>query len=149
MAEPLRVVVRFADGKVLKGTTQDFLPNRPSFHLIKADGGPLQEIPCKALKAVFFVRTLKGDPLRASHKGFLAAPVATALGKKIAVRFKDGEVLCGYTLAYQPGRDGFFVTPADTQGNNLRVYVVSAAAVEVKIGPAADLVVQSLRKQPR
>jgi hypothetical protein len=152
MAEAVRVVVRFTEGKVLKGTTQDFLPNRPTFHLTRTDGGPMVEVQCKSLKAVFFVRTFKGDPLRTSVKGFLAAPAATALGKKIAVRFTDGELLCGYTLAYQSGREGFFMTPADPQSNNLRVYVVTASTAEVKAGPAADLLVQTyrkVRKQPQ
>jgi len=138
MTEPIRVVVRFADGGLLKGTTQDFLPNRPSFHLISADGGAVREVRCKDLKAVFVVKSLEGDPERVSLRGFLNAPTSTTQGKKIAVRFKDGELLCGYTLSYQPGRDGFFLFPADSNSNNVRVYVVVAATLEVKAGPAAD-----------
>lgn len=41
--------------------------------------------------------------------------------------FKDGEVLVGLTLGYDPNRLGFFVIPVDTQSNNLRVFVVSSA----------------------
>ena len=33
MGELNRVVARFLDGRVMKGTTEDFLPNRPRFHL--------------------------------------------------------------------------------------------------------------------
>jgi len=148
MAEAVRVVVRFTDGKLFKGTTQDFLPNRPTFHLIPV-GGQAMEVQCKALKAVFFVKKLEGDPQRPSVRGFLDAPAATALGKKIAVRFKDGEFLCGYTLAYQPGREGFFMTPADPQSNNMRVYVVTGSTAEVKAGPAADILAQKVLKQPQ
>jgi hypothetical protein len=142
MGETTRVVARFSDGKVLKGTTQDFFPNRPSFHLLPTEGGNGVEIRCKQLKAVFFVKTFEGDAKRKDVRGFIAAPAETAQGKKIAVRFKDGELLCGYSLSYTPDRDGFFVFPADSAGNNLRVYVLTAAAVEVKAGPAAEVLAQ-------
>ncbi len=138
MPELIRVVARFADGKVLKGTTQDFLPNRASFHLIPADGGTPAEVRCDQLKAIFVVKSLTGDPSRSSLSGFLDASVPSTQGKKIAVRFRDGEFMCGYTLSYQPGRAGFFLFPVDPDSNNIRVYVVTAAAVEIKVGPAAE-----------
>ncbi|MGH7289446.1 MAG: DUF6982 domain-containing protein [Myxococcota bacterium] len=138
MAEVLRVVARFRDGRTLKGTTQDFKPASPRFHLVPADGGPPVEARLDALKAVFFVRRLEGDPGRGKLRGFVEAAAETTQGKKIAVRFKDDELLCGYTLTYSPGREGFFLFPADVGGNNLRVYVVTAAAAEIKAGPAAE-----------
>jgi hypothetical protein len=138
MSESIRVVVRYADGALLKGTTHDFLPNRATFHLAPAEGGPLVEVRCDELKAVFVVKDFRGDPGRSAIRGFLDAPATTAQGRKIAVRFKDGELLCGHTLSYQPDRTGFFLVPADADGNNIRVYVVTAAAAEVKAGPAAD-----------
>lgn len=144
MGEATRVVARFSDGKVLKGTTQDFFPNRPSFHLIPAHGGDGVEIRCKQLKAVFFVKTFEGDAKRKDVRGFVTAPAETAQGKKIAVRFRDGEVLCGYSLSYTPDRDGFFVFPADGGSNNLRAYVVTAATAEVKAGPAAEALAKRL-----
>lgn len=138
MAETIRVVARFADGRLLKGTTQDFLPNRPTFHLIPADGGPTVDVRCDQLKAVFVVRSLDGNSERAGLSGFLEAPASTAQGKKVAVLFRDGELMCGYTLSYQPGRAGFFLFPVDAEGNNIRVYVVVTATREIKAGPAAE-----------
>lgn len=138
MPTAVRVVARFNDGRVEKGTTQDFYPNRPRFHLQPLGGGDPVEIRCAELKAVFVVKTFEGDPERTKLRGFVAAPAETAHGKKIAVRFKDGELICGYTLSYTPDRDGFFISPADTAGNMLRAYVVTASAAEVKAGPAAE-----------
>jgi hypothetical protein len=40
-------------------------------------------------------------------------------------------VMVGSTQGYQPGRPGFFLIPADTQSNNERCFVVTAAAREV------------------
>ncbi len=136
-SEIQKVVVRFIDGRVLKGVTQDFSPMRPLFHL-HVSGGEMTPIQTKQLKAVFMVRDLEGDRARQDTKGFVTLPAETAAGKKIAVRFKDGELICGYTNAWTPERPGFFVTPADQTTNNVRVYVVSAAAAEVKAGPAAE-----------
>src|SRR5262249_24396892 len=114
MSEVMKVVVRAVDGKVLNGTTQDFFPNRASFHLIPSGGGPSVEVRARQLKAVFFVKDFAGDPGRKDVPGFIAGPAETGQGKKIAVRFRDGELMCGYSLSYLPDREGFFLFPSDT-----------------------------------
>lgn len=149
MAEIIRVVARFTDGRLLKGTTQDFLPNRPTFHLIPASGGAAVDVRCDQLKAVFVVKSLEGDPSRESLRGFIDAPAATTQGRKVAVLFRDGELMCGYTLTYQPGRAGFFLFPVDGGGNNVRVYVLVAAAAEIKAGPAAEALAAKVLAQSR
>jgi hypothetical protein len=143
MAENNKVVARFQDGTAMRGTTLDFVANRPSFHLKPQDGGPTREIRCKDLKALFFVKDLAGCPTREAVHGFVTGPAETTHGRKIAVRFRDGEILCGYALGYSPDREGFFLTPADPGSNNVRIYVIGAAAVEVKIGPAAEVLARA------
>ncbi len=147
MAEGNRVVAHLLNGKLVKGTTQDFFPNRPVFHVLPVDGGPLVEVRTKHLKAVFFVKEYAGNQSRRDARGFLEAPGETAQGKKLAVRFKDGELLCGYSLTYSPEREGFFMFPSDAGTNNLRIYVLTAAAAEVKAGPAADALAQRVLSQ--
>lgn len=139
------VVAHYQDGRILKGITHDFSPTRPTFRLRSSDdpGGTAGTlIRSGELKALFFVRNLEGDPLRTDLRGFIAGPTETVHGKKIAVRFSDGELFCGYTLGYTPQRGGFFMFPADAGSNNLRVFVVTAAAPEVCEGTAADELVQ-------
>lgn len=138
MAENNKVVVHYLNGRILKGTTPDFFPNRPLFHLQTPSGDKTIEIVTKELKAVYFVRDFSGHPERRDVPGFLKGPAETTQGRKLVVRFKDGEILCGYSHAYAVGRDGFFLMPSDTGGNNLRVYVLSAATAEVQQGPAAE-----------
>ena len=127
-----KIVARYQDGRMLKGTTNDFLPNRDAFHLAPA-AGPLGAKPVEVqlhdLKAVFFVRDLEGHPERPKRNEF--DPHKPALGRKIRITFKDGEILVGTTQGYQPGRAGFFVVPADSDSNNERCFVVSAAASDV------------------
>lgn len=137
MSEVNRVVARFLDGTMVKGTTEDFFPNRPTFHLSALGNPRSQEIRCAQLKAVFFVKDFNGDPSREDLPGYTPS-VGPSLGKKIAVQFKDGEIICGYTLSYSTDRSGFFLLPADEGGNNLRVYVLKHATKKVSVGPAAD-----------
>jgi hypothetical protein len=48
------------------------------------------------------------------------------------VTFKDGEVLVGTTLGYDPSRPGFFIFPADPKSNNIRVFAVATAVKKVR-----------------
>ena len=148
MSDGNRVVAHLLDGKLIKGTTQDFFPNRPLFHIQPVGGGETIEVRTRQLKAVFFVKEYEGNRARRDIRGFLNAPGETAQGKKLAVRFKDGELLCGYSLTFSPEREGFFMFPSGATSNNLRVYVLSAGAAEIKAGPAADELAKRLL-QPR
>lgn len=142
-----KIVVHARDGKLLKGTTRDFFPNRPIFHVQPSDGSQPVEVRCKTLKAAFFVRDFEGDAKRQDALGFLAGPTETKQGMKIAVRFKDGELLCGYSLTYSADREGFFMFPSDSRSNNMRIYVVVAATAEVKTGADADALVKRALEQ--
>ena len=133
-----KVVARYLDGRVIKGTTQDFIPSRSFFHVIVSPGTAGVQVRLDELKAVFFVKDLQGNPDRVDVPAFTRGPGENAYGKKIAVRFADGELLCGYSLAYAPGREGFFLAPMNTAGNNERVFVVLSQGVEVLEGQAAD-----------
>ncbi|MCE9628004.1 MAG: hypothetical protein K8R56_08815 [Candidatus Eisenbacteria bacterium] len=136
------VVARYLDGRVLKGVTRDFSPNRGIFHVDQQEGGQTVEVRFKQLKALFFVRSLDGDPARQDVRGFVLGPAETQQGKKIAVRFRDGEFVCGYTLSWSPDREGFFLFPADASSNNQRIFVITAGTLEVKAGPAAEVLAQ-------
>ena len=35
--EKVKIVCRYLDGKIIKGYTQDFFPNKPSFHIFSRD----------------------------------------------------------------------------------------------------------------
>jgi hypothetical protein len=136
-----RVVVRYQDGRILKGTTRDFLPAKPMFHLHTDESSEALEICVSELKAVFFVRSLEGDPNYNEYRELPERNVAS-LGKKVALVFRDGEMLAGYTHSYNPMNPGFFVTPVDPKSNNIRVFVVRAAVRDVKLGVQAEAIVK-------
>jgi hypothetical protein len=146
MEEINHVVAHFLDGTLLKGTTEDFSPHRPSFHLQEIGRDATVAIQCRKLKAVFFVKDLHGNPERRDIPGFILGPGETNQGKKVAVRFRDKEIIFGYTLSYSKDRSGFFLTPGDPGSNNLRVYVLTAAAVEVRMGQLADALAQQIQE---
>ena len=125
---PNRIVARYADGRMLKGTTQDFAPAKDSFHVIGSEGGARPvKVVVSELKAVFFVKSLVGNAAYHEVKEF-DGPTS---GRKVQVTFKDGEVLVGSTQAYQADRPGFFMVPADPQSNNDRIYIVASAVQKV------------------
>ncbi len=127
-----KVVARFSDGRVLKGSTSDFVPTKDAFHVAEEgasrDTRPVT-VQVKDLKAVFFVKDLAGEPERQKRNAF--DPTRPAAGRKIKVVFADGETIIGTTQGYQPGRPGFFMVPADAEANTERCYVVAAATKEV------------------
>ena len=144
-----KVVARYLDGRVLKGVTRDFSPNRISFH-VEVDGtGEIVELRCRHLKALFFVRSFDGDSARQDLRGFVEGPAETAQGRKIAVRFRDDEFICGYTFSWSPDRDGFFLFPSDAGSNNQRIYVIAASTDEVKAGVQAEALAQRVRAEER
>ena len=130
--EKVKVVARFSDGKLIKGFTHDFFPNKKLFHLTPVDnssGEPI-EVSIADLKAIFIVGDFIGHPLYKERKKYIDDEKPS--GKKVEVTFVDGEVLVGSTLGYDPKRQGFFIFPADPQSNNIRVYVVSSFVEKVR-----------------
>jgi hypothetical protein len=126
-----RLVVRYLDKRLLKGFTQDFHPSRQHFHMTPCIGGIAQRpvlVPMPQLKAVFFVRDFAGDADYVERQSFLA-PTA---GRRIEITFLDDEILVGATLGYRPDGTGFFVTPADPNSNNLRVFVLPGAIRHIR-----------------
>jgi hypothetical protein len=139
MSDNNKVVAHLVNGKVIKGTTRDFFPQRPLFHIQPLDDLNTQlEVKSKELKALFFVRDFSGNSQRQDLRGFITAPGETQQGKKLAVKFRDGELICGYSLTYAPDRQGFMVFPADPGSNNERIYVNTSAAADVSSGTAAE-----------
>jgi hypothetical protein len=121
------VVLHFIGGKVRKGITEDFFPNKDRFHFREQESGEIAEIRLSELKAVYFVKSFDG---KADYRE-KSDVERVGCGKKIRVSFRDGETQVGYTQGFSPGRAGFFVFPADPDCNNDRVFVVTAATAKI------------------
>ena len=132
------VVARYRDGRVIKGVTHDFGTQKKAFHVAPVEedkgegGGKVAEVFLSDLKAVFFVKSLKGTknhpPVRESlEEG--RNPVGSV---KVKITFIDGEILLGTTHGYSAERNGFFVAPLEDETNNLRVFVISDAIKQIE-----------------
>ncbi len=132
---PSKIVAHYADGRLLKGFSQDFYPNKPSFHLLPSTTGfsfteEAIDVWIQDLKAVFFVKDFAGNPMYRERKDFLEGDHLP--GRKVRVVFKDGEVMVGSTVGYERQRPAFFMIPADPQSNNRSIFVVVAATTSIR-----------------
>jgi Family of unknown function (DUF6982) len=137
-----QAVLHVRAGKLLKGLLTDFTPTADTVHL------QIESVPEKApievkvadLKAIYYVRSLTGNKQYKKKRYFGAADPK---GKRIMVRFKDGEILCGFIegelpwkegflTATDPNLKGFFIYPADPEGNNTKVFVVTTAVEDIR-----------------
>lgn len=126
-----KLVVRYLDGRLLKGYGREFTASSSSLHVWPKPDAPAitrVTIPVWHLKAVFFVRDFTGDPNYVDT----GAVMHRTHGRRVIVTFLDGETLAGSTLNYNQDASGFFLCPLDARDNNFRVYVVSRAIRHVQ-----------------
>jgi len=131
--EPVKIVAHFIDDVVTKGYIFDFDPDCPSCLLYQAhNSGSLDHpivLEMKEIKALFFVKSLDGNKDYRERKDFLEGD--RILGRRVELTFIDGEKMKGSTLDYDPRRRGFFLIPVDPDSNNIQVFVVSNAVMNV------------------
>jgi hypothetical protein len=130
MAMQNRIVLHFQNGEVVKGSTGDFSPEKPWFHLTKKSSGETIKVDPSRLKGIFFVKCFEGNP---TYKERIDVE-RPGLGRRVMVCFKDGENLFGYTTGVSPGRKGFFLFFSDPENNNEKVFVLTAATEDILLG---------------
>ena len=134
-----KAIARFVDGKVMKAYVVDFSP-RDEFVTVEDEASKGQRVRVDELKAIFFVKSFEGDRSRSDKKAFVWKP---SPGKRVFVKFKDGEYMTGYVegdipwekgffLEPQKGK-GFFLIPVDEEGNNIKVFVVASSVWDVTV----------------
>ncbi len=129
------VVAHFIDGRLVKGISLDVDPGRPKFHITTAEQGPV-EVRLADLKALFFVRDLKGNPTHEEGTAVHSSDARTRGAYKIELEFADGERVVGLTVRFPPVRPFFYVLPADARSNNIRILVNRAAVVRMGQPPS-------------
>ena len=129
------VAVRFLDGRLIKGWTINFRPNREFLHVrTDTDAEPVQ-VGLSGLKAIFFIKTPDGDPRRVDRKAFDDRP---GIEKKVWIEFEDGECMPGWSSNPCTPQAGFYVFPTDPECNLERAYVLRAAIRSIEIDEAAE-----------
>jgi hypothetical protein len=127
------VVARYRDGRIIKGTTYDFGPQKKTFHVVPLgeEGRKVSEVLFSDLKAVFFVKSLEGKQDHPLTKDVSEEKGEPGTRMKVKITFLDGETLMGTTQGYTLEREGFFIVPLEEDSNNLRIFVISKAVKTV------------------
>jgi hypothetical protein len=125
-----KVVVACLDGRRLKGHVYDFSALKDHCRLFPEADSPQHmgtDLAFKDLKAIFFVKDFAG------HSGHHDLnDLSPGHGRALEVTFNDGERIVGTTEAFNPQRTGFFISPVDPDSNNIRIFVVTKNAREVR-----------------
>ena len=123
----------------MRGHLDDFSADQEVVDLTE-ESGLKQRLRVEELKAIFFVRTFEGNRRHVEKKTFRDP---ASLGKRVFVRFKDGESMTGYIeggvpwergFFLEPGKKpGFFLIPVDSESNNIKVFVVASSVWDVTV----------------
>lgn len=127
------VVARYADGRLVKGTSLDVAPAKPRCHIKTEDG--VVEVELKDLKALYFVKDLGGNPEHHEAMEPEEGDIRLRGTKPIEVHFDDGERLVGRTNRFPPVGNFFFVLPVDVESNNVRILVNRLAVESISEAP--------------
>lgn len=130
------VVAHFLDGRILKGTSLDVDPNRPTCH-IRTSASEMVPVRLDEMKALYFVKSLEGNRTHKDASKPEPGDVRLHGVRQIEITFKDGEKMVGLTHHYPPTRNFFFVLPIDPQTNTIRLLVNRFAVTRIDAVPNA------------
>lgn len=128
-----QVVAHFLDGRLVKGTSLDVVPGKPDCHIRTSDQG-MVEVKLADLKALYFVKSMVGDPTHEYASEPAAGDPRMTGSKRISLTFQDGERLEALCNRYPPLGRHFFVLPVDATGNTIRILVNREAVTEMSGG---------------
>ena len=128
-----KVVAHYIGGRVVKGVSHDINPKRPFCH-IRTEDGQTVSVKLKDLKALFFVKDLKGDAKREESRMLETRDPRARGARSIEVAFGDGERVSGLIVGYPPRDPFFFVLPVDARSNNVRILVNHSAVTHMSDG---------------
>jgi len=130
-----KVVIKLLNGDIIKGWLENFNPNRENFYIIplkEYSEKEILEFSIKNIKSVFFVKDFIGNKDYQKVRTFAHARRDTPTQKRIIIHFTDGEKFYGTTYGYNPNKTGFFIYPADSKDNNIRVFAINTAIEKVE-----------------
>jgi hypothetical protein len=144
MHENDKAVLRFNDGKILKGYIREFAPNSEVVALKEAGTDAVLSVDMHQLKAIFFVKSFDGDRRHREKKSYASTKPK---GNRIFIKFKDKEDFVGFLEGQLPWKKGFFLSsqenmnkgffllPADEDSNNIKAFVITTSVIDVTVIP--------------
>ncbi len=137
--EHQKVILRFIDGKLLKGYIRD-LRIAEEYLYIEDESNHQLKVRLKELKAIFYVKKFEGE--RGHHDREIFDGLLPG-SRRVSVQFKDGETIRGLIEGAVPWQAGSFretmkekaftIVPVDSGGNNTKIVVVTTAVRDVSL----------------
>lgn len=141
-----KVVVKLLSGDVVKGHL--LLPSDPDMADLFNDSVQDQnmvitirslnpdeslQVALRDIKAVFFVKSFRGDAKRKGLRFYTNGPSVGAIWAEI--RFQDNEIIEAMidNSAQHLMGDGLFLRPSDAESNNVLVYVNKSAIANYRV----------------
>jgi len=138
MTKRQKVILRYVDGKLEKGYFKDSSAVGVDVVSVEDESHHVRAIKLEKLKAIFYVKDFDGDKKHRELKSFTGKRQS---GKRVFLRFKDGESITGYLEGDTPWEKGFFLeaeknhgfflVPVDEASNNTKMFVVTSAVRDV------------------
>lgn len=124
-----RAVLHYKDGKILKGRVLNFSQENAEI-IFRDRSGFTRSVDINELKGMFFVKNFDGiKGLRQKTRCFEKSYV---YGKKVIIRFSDGEEIFSNILEFDDTNIGFFFTPSNYESNNISIYAPFSAVEEIR-----------------
>jgi len=127
-----KIVAHLKQGAIHKGVTHDFDPDSETFHVLPGEGGGVPvRVRTDDMKALFWVKDYLGNRHFVARRTFDDGKD----GRQAIVTFEDGEEIWGTVgRDSEEGSDtGFFLTPADEEDNNIRIFVIRSAMKDLRL----------------
>ncbi|MEK6690586.1 MAG: hypothetical protein AABY78_04685 [Nitrospirota bacterium] len=133
-----KVILHYFDEKIIRGYIKSINPESETIS-IKTKGKD-KRVKLSDLKAIFFVKAFVGNR---SYREKKVYGLTRSKGRKVLVKFKDGEFLTGFLEGPLPWRKGFFLDspdpslkgffllPTDRRSNNIKIFIVNSSVKEV------------------
>lgn len=128
-----RVVIHYLDGRTLSGYGDSFLPWEEEV-LVKDHLEQMVYVQLAEVKLICFVRQHDSDG-GATHQPSPPLQFVAVPGRRVHLKFRDGEEIVGLASLEAPPRGGFFLTPLNPNSNNRRVFVNLAAIENFRFEP--------------
>jgi hypothetical protein len=139
-----KAVLRYHNGDTIKGYVKDFSPVKDRVIVKDHDSENVHVVNIDELKAIFFVRFFIGDQNYQEKKVY---GIRRPRGKRVFIKFTDGESLVGFLEGDVPWEHGFFLSrmdenlkgffliPVDQESNNEKVFVIASSVKDVTVVP--------------
>ncbi len=144
LKETDKAVLRFNDGRLMKGYLELFSADQPVVKIKAAGTGEQFSVNTDELKAIFFVRSFEGKIGYHEKKVY---GISKPRGHRVFIKFTDGEGLVGFLEGDVPWDKGFFLSkqdrnlkgfyllPVDLDSNNIKVFVIASSVKDVTVVP--------------